>query len=79
MPVLCVVRAHTEAGAPKAEWPELEGKTAAEAKAALEQEAPGFKIQVIGPDMMATADYRCDRIRIWLNKEQRVSQPPRIG
>jgi hypothetical protein len=57
----------------------LEEKTAAEAKAALEQEAPGFKIQVIGPDMMATADYRCDRIRIWLNKEQRVSQPPRVG
>lgn len=68
-----------EAGQPKIDWPELEGATAAAAQAALEKEAPGFRVQVIGPDMMATAEYRCDRIRVWLNKEQRVSQPPRVG
>jgi hypothetical protein len=68
-----------EAGQPKIEWPELEGATAAAAQAALEKEAPGFRVQVIGPDMMATAEYRCDRIRVWLNKQQRVSQPPRVG
>lgn len=68
-----------EAGEPKFEWPELQGKTADEAKAVLDKEAPGFKIQVIGPDMMATADYRCERIRIWLGKDRKVSQPPRVG
>jgi hypothetical protein len=71
--------AAAEDGEPKIEWPELQGKTADEAKAGLEKDAPRFKIQVIGPDMMATADYRCERIRIWLNKQQRVSQPPRVG
>jgi hypothetical protein len=75
---LCCFTA-AEDGQPKIEWPELQGKTADEAKAVLEKEAPGFKIQVIGPDMMATAEYRCERIRIWLNKQQRVSQPPRVG
>ena len=77
--MLCCRSCPAEAGASKTEWPELEGKTAEEAKAALQQEAPGFHIQVIGPDMFATADYRCDRIRVWLNKQQRVSQPPRVG
>jgi hypothetical protein len=57
----------------------LEGKTAAEAKAAVEKEAPGLRIQVIEPDMMATTDYRCDRIRIWVNMAQQVLQPPRVG
>lgn len=68
-----------EAGQPKAEWPELQGKTVEEAKAVLQQEAPGFQIQVIGPDMMATMEWRCDRIRLWLDKQQRVSQAPRVG
>lgn len=36
-------------------------------------------MQVIPADHMATADYRCNRIRIWLDKKQLVSQPPRIG
>jgi len=71
--------AFAEAGQPKAEWPELQGKTVEEAKAVLQQEAPGFQIQVIGPDMMATMEWRCDRIRLWLDKQQRVSQAPRVG
>lgn len=76
---VCCCPCNTESGEPKIEWPELVGKTADEAKAAVEKEAPGFTIQVIGHDMMATADYRCERIRIWLGKDNRVSQPPRVG
>lgn len=66
-------------GQPKAEWPELVAKTADEARAVLAAEAPGLTVQVLGPDMMATMDYRTDRIRIWLGSDQRVARPPRIG
>lgn len=41
--------------------------------------APPSVAQVIGPGMMATMEWRCTRIRIWLDKQQRVSQPPMIG
>lgn len=68
-----------KSGKGKNQWPELVGKTADQAKAVLQKEAPEFQIQVIPPDHFATMDYRCERIRIWLNKQQLVSQPPMIG
>lgn len=66
-------------GEPKTQWPELVGQTPDEAKAILQQEAPGFHIQVLGPDMMATMDWNCKRIRLWLDNTGRVGRKPIIG
>eukprot|EP00878_Enallax_costatus_P003279 GHUV01003482.1.p1 GENE.GHUV01003482.1~~GHUV01003482.1.p1 ORF type:complete len:133 (+),score=32.02 GHUV01003482.1:237-635(+) len=66
-------------GKPKTEWPELVGKTPDEAKAVLERDAPGFKVQVLGPDMMATMEWNCKRIRLWLDKSGKISRKPIIG
>jgi hypothetical protein len=48
-------------GQAKTQWPELVGKPAQEAVDTIKAQAPGFTVQAIGYDMMATADYRCDR------------------
>lgn len=48
-------------GQSKVEWPELVGKPAEEARKVLDAEAPGFNIQTIGADMMATMEWRCNR------------------
>jgi hypothetical protein len=37
------------------------GKPAQEAVDTIKAQAPGFKVQTIGHDMMATTDWRCDR------------------
>jgi len=66
-------------GQPKTEWPELVGKTADEAKQVLEREAPGRRIVVLRPGMCITADYRTDRIKVWLDADGMVARPPRIG
>jgi hypothetical protein len=66
-------------GEAKTQWPELIGKTADEAKVILQQEAPGFHIQVLGADMMATMDWNCRRIRVWLDDTGKVARKPIIG
>jgi len=66
-------------GQPKVEWPELVGKTADEAKQVLEREATGRRVAVLSHGMCITADYRTDRIQVWLNADGTVARPPRIG
>lgn len=66
-------------GVPKAAWPELVGLPGDEAAAVVRREAPTLQVQVLGAGMMATMDYRCDRVRLWLDEAGRVSRPPRIG
>ncbi|WIA21008.1 hypothetical protein OEZ85_005343 [Tetradesmus obliquus] len=66
-------------GQSKTQWPELVGKPAQEAVDTIKAQAPGFTVQTIGHDMMATTDWRCDRIRIWLDSAGNVSMAPRVG
>jgi hypothetical protein len=61
----------------KTHWPELVGVKGEVAKAKL-IEATGLNVQVIGYGYMTTAEYRSDRVRIWLDASGNVSQPPSI-
>eukprot|EP00878_Enallax_costatus_P026315 GHUV01028235.1.p1 GENE.GHUV01028235.1~~GHUV01028235.1.p1 ORF type:complete len:132 (+),score=23.31 GHUV01028235.1:94-489(+) len=66
-------------GQAKTQWPELVGEPAQEALDTIKSQAPGFNVQTIGSDMMATTDWRCDRVRIWLDSAGNVARAPRIG
>jgi hypothetical protein len=57
----CAIFAVLVGGQSKTEWPELVGKPAQEAVDTIKAQAPGFTVQTIGHDMMATTDWRCDR------------------
>jgi len=64
----------------KTHWPELVGMTAADAKAAIEAETSGkLSVYIVEPDSMVTCDYRLDRVRIFEDKDHKVTQEPRIG
>ena len=63
----------------KSSWPELVGKSADEAKAVIEAEFPGVKVQVVGVNQPVTMDYRFDRVRIAVDANNVVAVPPNIG
>ncbi|CAF1605627.1 unnamed protein product [Adineta ricciae] len=60
-------------------WPHLVGRSAEEAIAVIRRDTGLSNIQVVGPDMMVTMDYRIDRVRIHVDKHGRVTSPPTIG
>jgi hypothetical protein len=65
-------------GDDKTSWPELVGKEGSEAKGLVEKE--GIKtVDVIPERSMVTMDYRTDRVRIFVDKEGKVTAAPRVG
>lgn len=60
-------------------WPELIGKTAEEAKAAINAEAPGLHVEILEEGSFVTFDYKTDRVRIFVNQEGKISLAPSIG
>jgi len=60
-------------------WPELVGKTGAEAKATIEEENPSLQVVIVPYGSVVTADYRTDRVRIYVDVEGIVVETPRIG
>ncbi|KAL4439013.1 hypothetical protein ABPG77_006950 [Micractinium sp. CCAP 211/92] len=62
-------------------WPELVGRKAEDAKAALEAELPtGMRVFLVPQGSMVTMDFRTDRIRVFYNEQTRlVVAPPRVG
>ncbi|XP_038063304.1 glu S.griseus protease inhibitor-like [Patiria miniata] len=63
----------------KETWPELVGQTGEEAKAVIEREDPTLEVEIVPYGYAVTADYRTDRVRIYLDAEGRVATPPTIG
>jgi hypothetical protein len=65
--------------ATKEQWPELVGKTGAEAEAAVKADRPDVKVEVMDERSPCTADYRVDRVRIFVNAEKHVVSAPMTG
>ena len=64
----------------KTEWPELVGIDGEAAKSKITEERPDLnKVQVVPSDAMMTMDYREDRVRVLVDKGNKVVKPPRIG
>ena len=63
----------------KKEWPELVGLNGEEAEKRVKHDDPTVQTQIIEEDMMYTADYRLDRVRIFVDNAGKVSRPPKRG
>ncbi|KAK7243403.1 hypothetical protein RIF29_38198 [Crotalaria pallida] len=63
----------------KTSWPELEGVTAEEAEKKIKEEIAGVEIQVVPPDSFVTADFKPQRVRLYVDESHKVTRPPKIG
>uniref|UniRef100_A0A7N0RHC4 Subtilisin inhibitor 1 n=1 Tax=Kalanchoe fedtschenkoi TaxID=63787 RepID=A0A7N0RHC4_KALFE len=63
----------------KKTWPELVGTPAGEAERKVKEEMEGANIFVVPADAFVTADYRTDRVRLYVDGAGNVVRPPRIG
>ena len=63
------------------EWPELVGKTGEEAKQVILATGGSAitDVQIVSADAMVTADFRKDRVRIFVDASGNVARPPRVG
>ncbi|CAD6273283.1 unnamed protein product [Miscanthus lutarioriparius] len=64
------------AGGAKTSWPEVVGLSVEEAKKAILKDKPDADIVVLPVGSIVTADYRPDRVRIFVDT---VAQTPHVG
>ena len=64
------------AGGAKTSWPEVVGFSVEEAKKAILKDKPDADIVVLPFGSIVTADYRPDRVRIFVDT---VAQTPHVG
>ena len=60
-------------------WTNFVGLTGQEAKDQMLREYPDVKVQIVPENSMVTMDYRLDRMRIYVDKDNKVVQPPKLG
>ncbi|MED6164449.1 hypothetical protein PIB30_090225 [Stylosanthes scabra] len=63
----------------KTSWPELVGSSLEEAKKKIKEEMSEADIQVVPPDSFVTADFRSERVRIYVDDSNKVIRTPIIG
>ncbi|KAL3849794.1 hypothetical protein ACJIZ3_011676 [Penstemon smallii] len=60
-------------------WPELVGARGEVAERVIEKQNPNVNAIIVPEGSVVTADFRCDRVRVWVNSLGVVSRIPRIG
>lgn len=68
---------YTYAG--KSSWPELVGVKGTVAEATIEKENPLVNAIIVDEGSMVIANFQCDRVWVWINKQGFVYQVPTIG
>ncbi|KAA8548765.1 hypothetical protein F0562_000449 [Nyssa sinensis] len=63
----------------KSSWPELVGKKGEIAAATIEKENPFVTAEIVLKGTIVTPDFRCDRVRVWVNEKGIVYEVPVIG
>ncbi|XP_024023739.1 glu S.griseus protease inhibitor [Morus notabilis] len=63
----------------KSSWPELVGINGEVAAAIVRRENPKVNTAIVKGGMAVTMDFRCDRVRIWVDSCGIVKQIPQIG
>ncbi|PIA45265.1 hypothetical protein AQUCO_01700658v1 [Aquilegia coerulea] len=63
----------------KETWPELLGVPGKVAVKIINKENPKVSVSIVEEGMMVTMDFRCDRVRVWVDKKGFVKEVPRIG
>ncbi|XP_047974393.1 glu S.griseus protease inhibitor-like [Salvia hispanica] len=62
----------------KDSWPELVGKKGEEAVVVIEGENPFVHAIILLDGTPVTLDFRCDRVRVWVDECGYVLRPPVI-
>eukprot|EP00930_Biecheleria_cincta_P020889 TRINITY_DN155_c5_g1_i1.p1 TRINITY_DN155_c5_g1~~TRINITY_DN155_c5_g1_i1.p1 ORF type:complete len:197 (-),score=45.86 TRINITY_DN155_c5_g1_i1:102-692(-) len=60
-------------------WAQLVGVDGEQAKTAIQNACPTFKVQTLPEGSMMTMDFCTDRVRIMVDANGKVSTPPRTG
>lgn len=64
----------------KESWPECVGMKAEQARLfLLEETHNAVQVEIIPQDSIVTADYRTDRVRVFVSEDGIVTKEPRIG
>ncbi|PON83324.1 Proteinase inhibitor [Trema orientale] len=63
----------------KASWPELLGVQGEVAEATVERENTGVGAVIVLEGSIVDAQFRCDRVRIWVDESGIVTRVPQIG
>ncbi|RDX99230.1 hypothetical protein CR513_17740, partial [Mucuna pruriens] len=63
----------------KTSWPEVVGVSAEEAEKKIKEEMSGAEIQVVLPGYFVTADFKPQRVRLYVDESNKVTKTPGIG
>ncbi|PRQ36381.1 putative proteinase inhibitor I13, potato inhibitor I [Rosa chinensis] len=63
----------------KDSWPELLGAEGTVAKATIESENSLVEAVIVLEGTPVTGDFRCDRVRVWVDTDGIVTRVPVIG
>ncbi|CAN6353132.1 unnamed protein product [Urochloa humidicola] len=63
----------------KDSWPELVGVSSEEAKKKIKEDKPGADVQVVPADAFVTMDFRTNRVRVFVDSNDKVAKAPKIG
>ncbi|KAK7268793.1 hypothetical protein RIF29_21502 [Crotalaria pallida] len=63
----------------KSSWPELVGVKGTVAESTIERENHLVNAVIVLEGSFVTADFRCDRVRVWVNTNGIVTRVPHIG
>ncbi|KAI4317971.1 hypothetical protein L6164_025791 [Bauhinia variegata] len=63
----------------KSSWPELVGINGGAAANIIEGENPNVEATTLPEDSFVTDDFRCDRVRVFVDKQNVVTKTPKIG
>ncbi|KAG9152054.1 hypothetical protein Leryth_025873 [Lithospermum erythrorhizon] len=63
----------------KSSWPELVGTEGNYAKQVIERENCLVTAVLVPEGSSVTLDFRCDRVRVWVNQNNIVTRAPFIG
>ncbi|KAJ6931273.1 hypothetical protein NC652_014688 [Populus alba x Populus x berolinensis] len=62
----------------KSSWPELVGINGEAAAKIIESENPKVRVSIVEEGMVVTQEIRCDRVRVWVDKNGIVKDIPSI-
>ncbi|KAJ4840560.1 hypothetical protein Tsubulata_011028 [Turnera subulata] len=63
----------------KSSWPELQGARGEAAVKKIEKQNPYVDAVIVPEGSFVTQDFRCDRVRVWVDKHGIVIGVPHIG
>lgn len=61
------------------EWSNLVGKTAKEAEKIIIHDMPNANVQILPEGSLVTEDYRSNRVRVFVDAQNKVTSEPHVG